>query len=151
MELIIHELAVHLERFAEHLQDVGGELFRDAFRTHQIRELTVQQLRYLEVVEANPGLTPGDLAAAFQVKKPTVSNIVRQLERDGLIHRENDAIDRRVYRIHPTEVSIDIFRKRREMYTNLAEHIGTRLTHDELVDLERLLRKASTETGENHG
>jgi len=44
----------------------------------------------------------GELAAAEQVRPPTISRLVRDLERDGLVRREGDAADARVQRIHAT-------------------------------------------------
>jgi DNA-binding MarR family transcriptional regulator len=142
MELTISKLAFALRRFSEYLQRVGSELFAEAFRIHQVRSLSVQQLRYLEVIEANEGVTPAELATAFEVSKPTVSNILGQLESRGLIRARADQGDRRIRRLHPTEVTSDIFERRRGMYRTLAQHIETKLTVAEIEDMVALLVKA---------
>ena len=150
MELIGDTLSHELQLFSEYLQRVGGELFKEAFRVHQIRDLSVQQLRYLEVIEASDGVTPMELSRLFAVRKPTVSNLVGQLESKGLIHRERDGTDRRINRLYATGVTRSIFDRRRGMYRELAEHIKDRLTDEEVVKLVELFRKA-TDGLEEHG
>jgi DNA-binding MarR family transcriptional regulator len=138
MELTITALAAQLRGFSEYLQRVGAELFREAFRTHGIKDLSVQQLRYLEIIEGKPGTSPRDLAAAFNVKKPTVSNVIERLEKLGLIRRETSPDDKRVCRLHPTETTEKIFKKRRSMYHKLAAHIAGRLSGSQIRNLVSL-------------
>ena len=143
MELTTADLATSLRVFSEYLQRTGGRLFTEAFRIHQIRTLSVQQLRYLEVIEGNPGVKPADLATVFGVARPTVSNIIAQLESRGLVHSEPDPDDRRVKRLGPTAVTSRIFEQRRGMYVELARHIETKLTGSEIRRLADLLSKAA--------
>ena len=147
MELTIDSLADSLRRFSEYLQRTGSRLFTEAFRINQVRTLSVQQLRYLEVIEGKPGVTPAELAAAFGVRKPTVSNMIGQLESRGLLKCESDQGDRRVKRLHPTEVTIRIFERRRRMYLELAEHIQGKLSESEIRQMVRLLLKAADGLG----
>jgi DNA-binding MarR family transcriptional regulator len=144
MELTISELADSLRRFSEYLQRVGSELFTEAFRIHSVSSLSVQQLRYLEVIEGQPGVTPAELAAAFEVRKPTVSNMVSQLENMGLVDGQTDQHDRRVKRLHPSGVASEIFERRRGMYAKLARHIEERLSNPERRELIRLMLKVAS-------
>jgi DNA-binding MarR family transcriptional regulator len=47
-------------------------------------------------------VTLGELAAAEQVRPPTMTHIVRALEHRRLVRREPDPGDRRAVRLHPT-------------------------------------------------
>jgi DNA-binding MarR family transcriptional regulator len=53
------------------------------------------------VVHAGP-IALGDLAAAEQVRPPTMTRVVQDLEKAGLVRRQTDANDRRVTRIAAT-------------------------------------------------
>lgn len=150
MELTII-LSQNLQLFSEYLQNVGNELFTEAFSIHHVRNLSVQQLRYLEVIEGNKGITPTQLTEIFNVRKPTVSNIISQLESRDLIFRQADTLDKRVSKLYPTELSSNIFRMRRGMYIKLAEHIQSKLSPDEMNQMVMLLEKSALEMENSHG
>jgi DNA-binding MarR family transcriptional regulator len=46
--------------------------------------------------------TLGELAAAEQVRAPTMTRIVQALEQAGLVRRERDRDDARIHRLHAT-------------------------------------------------
>ncbi len=139
MKLTIKALAGHLQLFSEYLQKVGSGLFQEAFKVQGVKKLSLQQLRYMEVIESSPGITPGDLAKMFAVTKPTVSNIVRQLERSGLIARTRSKDDARVSMLQASETAHAVFEKRRGMYATLARHIETTLDQGQVESLVSLL------------
>ncbi len=49
-----------------------------------------------------PGLRQVDLAHELRVEPPTVTRMLRRLERGGLVERRRDPDDGRTLRIHPT-------------------------------------------------
>src|SRR5438874_13480909 len=55
----------------------------------------------LPLFEEN-GLRMGELAARARLSKQTMTTMVRLLERDGLVRREQDPADRRAYRVRLT-------------------------------------------------
>jgi DNA-binding MarR family transcriptional regulator len=50
-----------------------------------------------------PGLRQTDLAAQLRVEPPTITRMVRRLERGGLVERRRDLDDGRTLRVHPTQ------------------------------------------------
>jgi DNA-binding MarR family transcriptional regulator len=142
-------LAAQIRAFSEYLQGVGAELFIEAYRTYGVKGLSIQQLRYLEIIEGKRGVTPGDLALGFGVKKPTVTRIVKDLERLGLIRRERSGDDKRVSNLYPTGRAIGIFSKRRGMYLKLASHVSARLSGAELRTLSSLFGKIAIERSDH--
>jgi DNA-binding MarR family transcriptional regulator len=64
--------------------------------------LSAPRLSALSVVVFGGPLTLGKLAAAEQVKPPTMTRIVTGLEKEGLVKRIGDARDRRLTRIQAT-------------------------------------------------
>ncbi|HSW28078.1 MAG TPA: MarR family transcriptional regulator [Longimicrobiales bacterium] len=65
--------------------------------------LTPPRLSALSVIVFRGPLTLGELAAAEQVRPPTVTRLVRDLEADGLARVHPDPEDRRVRRVEATE------------------------------------------------
>jgi DNA-binding MarR family transcriptional regulator len=84
----LHSAAIHLLR----------RLRREDTRTG----LSAPRLSALSVVVFAGPLTLGELAAAEQVKPPTMTRLVRALEARGLVTREGDAHDGRVVRLRAT-------------------------------------------------
>jgi DNA-binding MarR family transcriptional regulator len=64
--------------------------------------LTGPRLSALSVVVFGGPVTLGDLAAAEQVRPPTMTHLVEALRRQGLVKRTIDPADRRVIRVVAT-------------------------------------------------
>jgi DNA-binding MarR family transcriptional regulator len=60
------------------------------------------RLSALSVLVFGGPRTLGELAAAEQVRPPTMTRIVQALEQDGLVRRERDANDGRIHRLRAT-------------------------------------------------
>jgi DNA-binding MarR family transcriptional regulator len=83
-----HSLAIHLLRRLRREDTKAG--------------LTGPRLSALSVIVFGGPITIGDLAAAEQVKPPTMTRLVRALERDQLVRREKDPRDGRIVRLRAT-------------------------------------------------
>jgi DNA-binding MarR family transcriptional regulator len=79
--------------------------------------------------------TLGELAAAEQVRPPTVTRLASELERLGLARREADATDGRVARLRSTAKGTAILRRGRELRIGELER---RLRSLDKVDLRTL-------------
>ena len=84
----LHSAAIHLLRQLRKEDDASG--------------LSAPRLSALSVVVFGGPLTLGQLAAAEQVKPPTMTRIVTGLEKEGLVKRIGDPRDRRLTRIQAT-------------------------------------------------
>jgi DNA-binding MarR family transcriptional regulator len=84
----LHSSAIHLLRQLRKEDDASG--------------LSAPRLSALSVVVFGGPLTLGQLAAAEQVKPPTMTRIVTGLEKEGLVQRLGDVHDRRLTRIDAT-------------------------------------------------
>jgi len=67
-------------------------------------DLTVQQLRVLNLVAAEPGMTSQDLANGLAVSAPTASGLVDRLVEKDILERRHDPEDGRVRRLYLTEL-----------------------------------------------
>lgn len=83
-----HSLAIHLLRRLRREDVKAG--------------LTGPRLSALSVIVFGGPITLGELAAAEQVRPPTMTRLVRALEAEGLVRREKDPADGRVVRLRAT-------------------------------------------------
>jgi DNA-binding MarR family transcriptional regulator len=72
------------------------------------------QLSALSVLVFGGARTLGELAAAEQVRPPTMTRIVQGLEGAGLVRRVRDSHDGRVHRLHATPKGRRVMRRGRE-------------------------------------
>lgn len=84
----LHSAAIHLLRRLRREDDASG--------------LPAPQLSALSVIVFGGPVTLGQLAAAEQVRPPTITRLVGELETAGLVTRETDLADRRVVRVSAT-------------------------------------------------
>jgi len=84
----LHAAAIHLLRRLRRVDDASG--------------LSAPRLSALSVLVVRGPCTLGELAAAEQVRAPTMTRLVTALERDGLVTRAADPKDGRVTRVAAT-------------------------------------------------
>jgi len=83
------------------------------------------QLSALSVLVFGGPRTLGELAAAEQVRPPTMTRIVKSLEADALVRRVRDLHDGRVHRVHATAKGRRVMQRGRERrVANLAALLG---------------------------
>lgn len=87
---------------ADRLHSAAIHLLRRLRKQDEAAGLGAARLSALSVVVFGGPLTLGELAAAEQVRPPTMTRIVAGLEEAGLVARETDARDRRVMRVRAT-------------------------------------------------
>ncbi len=90
------------EALADQLHSSAIHLLRQLRREDDASGISAPRLSALSVVIFGGPLTLGQLAAAEQVKPPTMTRIVTGLENDGLVQRIGDPRDRRLTRIQAT-------------------------------------------------
>lgn len=94
--------AAAAEALAQRLHGAAIHLLRRLRAEDAAAGLTAPRLSALSVLVFGGPRSIGELAAAEQVRPPTISRLVQELERDGLVRREADPADARVQRVHAT-------------------------------------------------
>ena len=91
--------------------------------------------------------TLGELAAAEQVRAPTMSKLVSEMERDDLVRRASDPADARVVRVEMSAKGRDVLAKGRKLRIAEIERRLRALTQDErdavaagVAAVEKMLR-----------
>ncbi len=90
----LHELFMHLVRVAGLLQpdqELPG------------LPVSLSQAYAIHELDHGEGLSQRDLAARLHLEKSTVSRMIADLERKGLVARDRDPANRRVYRLRLTD------------------------------------------------
>lgn len=95
-------------------------------------DLTMQQFRVLGQVVRQPGISGNELGGLLGVSAPTASGLVERLVEKGLIARIDDADDRRIRRLHPTEAGRDIMRQMDSMFERILGAVLQVLSTEEL-------------------
>jgi DNA-binding MarR family transcriptional regulator len=91
------------------------------------------QLSALSVLVFGGSRTLGELAAAEQVRPPTITRIVQALEAEGLVRRERDPEDGRVHRLRATPRGRRVMQQGRERRIENLAALLARLSPDEVV------------------
>jgi DNA-binding MarR family transcriptional regulator len=90
------------EELADRWHSLAIHLLRRLRREDVKAGLTGPRLSALSVIVFGGPITLGELAAAEQVRPPTMTRLVRALEAEGLVRRESDPADGRVVRLRAT-------------------------------------------------
>jgi MarR family transcriptional regulator, transcriptional regulator for hemolysin len=76
--------------------------------------LTRSQWWVLNHLFRTPGATQSELAAILEIERPTLGRLLDRLERKGWVRREDDARDRRAWRVYLTPAAEPAMRRLRE-------------------------------------
>ncbi|MDP9282887.1 MAG: MarR family transcriptional regulator [Chloroflexota bacterium] len=127
---------VRERELADRLHSAAIHLLRRARRSDPQTGATPAQLSALSVLMSGPK-TLGDLAAAEQVRAPTVSRLAGEMERIGLIRRRDDPRDARVVRVETTAKGRRVLGKGRELRIADIEGRVRRLDTSDMGTLEK--------------
>lgn len=101
-------------------------------------DLTLRQIQLLLTIRATPRATGQALAEAQHVSTPTISGLVDRLVTKGLLVREADTADRRRVLLTLSEAGQQVLDDLEGLGNRHRDRVLTRLTTEELADLERL-------------
>ena len=121
---------------ADRLHSAAIHLLRRARRTDPLTGVSPAQLSALSVLMSGPK-TLGDLAAAEQVRPPTMSRLVSEMERAGVARKVTDRDDGRVIRVHATAKGLRALARGRAMRIEAIERLLSELARDDLITVER--------------
>jgi DNA-binding MarR family transcriptional regulator len=133
---------------ADRLHSAAIHLLRRVRQQDTVMAQVPARLSALSVLVFAGPKTVGELAAAEQVKPPTMTRIVAGLEKSGLARREPDPADARKIHIHATGKGIRLMQKGREARIHyLMDHLANlkagelRILGEAVGILEETLRR----------
>ena len=80
---------------------------------------TRSQWWVLNFLFRHPGATQTELAALLEIERPTLGRLLDRLQRKGWVRREDDARDRRAWRVYLTKAAEPAMRKLRKQAAKL--------------------------------
>jgi DNA-binding MarR family transcriptional regulator len=87
------------------LHDVARLLRREIDRRARMHDMNRAQWVMIIRLARNPGLSQKDLAEIIEVEPMTVARLTDRLEARGLVERRADPRDRRIWRLHLTDLA----------------------------------------------
>jgi DNA-binding MarR family transcriptional regulator len=94
------------------------------------------QLSALSVLMSGPK-TLGELAAAEQVRPPTMSRLASEMQRAGVARKVTDRDDARVIRVYATPKGLRALSRGRAMRIEAIKRLLSELGPEELANIER--------------
>jgi DNA-binding MarR family transcriptional regulator len=132
---------------ADRLHSAAIHLLRRARRTDPLTGVSPAQLSALSVLMGGPR-TLGELAAAEQVRPPTMSRLVSEMQRAGVARKVADRVDARVVRVHATPKGLRALSRGRAMRIEAIERLLSGLGAADLDNLERAVGAIETLLGQ---
>ncbi len=130
--------------FGKLLYILSNELRKHSVETGSLEELTVVQthiLKYILLCSLECDLCQKDIEEEFQIKKSTVSQMLKLMEKNGFIVRCPSAEDARRKIIIPTEKSESIRTKLMEELKEVETAMKKDIPKKDLETCEKVMRK----------
>lgn len=112
---------------------------------NQVQEYThgeLMVLRYLELREGTgETVTPSEMSQALDLTTARIANVLKSLERKGLVERIHDTIDRRRVFVSLTDKGRELVHRKTCEVNHGAESLMEHLGDEDAPELVRLLRR----------
>lgn len=122
---------------ADRLHSAAIHLLRRVRKEDEASGLSPARLSALSVIVFGGPLTLGKLAAAEQVRPPTMTRIVAALEENGLVRRTSDPTDRRAVAISATAKGTRLLQRARRRRIENLTGLMRPLSRREVASLEQ--------------
>lgn len=111
--------------------------------------LKIAQLDLMMNVYRHPGISQQELARRLLVGRSNITMLVPDLEKLGLITRDNDANDKRVMRLSLTSQGETLLLQALEVYAGLIDRVMAQSTDAECNAMGEQMRRVIAELGED--
>ena len=103
---------------------------------------------YLLEISAHPGISQDKLAARICINKSNVARQTAILEEDGFIIRTPSTQDKRIMQLYPTEKTLDLLPRIREILHQWEVCLTADVSDEEMAILERVLERMKDKSSE---
>lgn len=124
--------------------DKLGELlrkFQKQLRSGDLKEYTLRQLYYIELIDKNEGISVSELSKTLEVKKSTVSVAINQLIDLGIVTKIQSSDDKRFYFLQLTSKGNQIMEMHKQVHKNTIKKIIKILNHEEVENFVNIVNK----------
>lgn len=132
-----------IEANLEKIERLTSKVWRSYSKEDPLGHLSFNEYDYLKAIQAaRVPIRLTDLAKELEVTKPSATNMVKRLERKGLVLRVSCTEDARSKRVMLTEKARAPLESESEIYTIIAHKLKLHLSEQEFDALNTLLTKA---------
>lgn len=137
MTLTADPRALLREQCVQHFRCLTATLLRQDEHPWQAFDLSMSQLKAMMALGLEGPLPIGSLGRTLGISEPAASLLVDRLEEEGLVHRDQDAADRRRTLVTPTPEALERIERFRHGRTERALEWVDALADDDLAALAR--------------
>ncbi len=118
--------------------------FQKQLLSGDLKDYTLRQLYYIELINKNRGISISDLARILGVKKSTVSVAINQLIDLEIVEKTQSERDKRFYYLELTLKGEEIIEKHMQVHKNTIKKILKILNPEEVDNFIDIVNKIST-------
>jgi DNA-binding MarR family transcriptional regulator len=115
--------------------------FQTQIISGDLKEYTLRQLYYIELINKNEGISVSELSKTLNVKKSTVSIAINQLIELGILTKIQSSTDKRVYFLQLTPKGKDIMKMHMQFHKNTIKKILKILNQKEVDNFIKIVNK----------
>ncbi len=115
--------------------------FQTQLRTGDLKEYTLRQLYYIELIDKNQGIRVSELSKKLDVKKSTVSVAINQLIDMGIVIKIQSNSDKRFYSLQLTPKGNQIMEMHKQVHKNTIKKISKILNPEEVENFVKIVNK----------
>lgn len=130
-----------LEKSILNLFLLKGRCYGQVLEDSHLSELSLKQLKYIQKLDADEGITVSQIAESFQLSKPTVTEMIKKFVRADLVYKQTCSKDGRVHYIKLTQKGKAIASLERKTVAYLAEVLEEKLPSEDIEQLIEILNK----------
>ncbi|SHO46731.1 MarR family winged helix-turn-helix transcriptional regulator [Anaerocolumna xylanovorans] len=135
----------HPDNYGYYIQKLAKNIKYLADENLIAHKITFEQVKVLKFLEPYNGESPAnqkDIEVRFELKRSSVTSILQNMERSGLVSRSGDASDGRVKRVWLTEKGRELSLFLRDYINKIEQVIVSDMTEEEKAFFKQLLKRS---------
>lgn len=141
--MVSQSTADRLQIVMENLENFNKNLKLKVLSADELSVLTKHHLNYLQAIAEMGNPTFGELAAALNVTKPSVTSIVNKLMSVDFISKTQSKDDKRIFYIRLTKKGKRVMESYNKAYSSFLSVLVNTLEPAEMETLDKLVHKLS--------
>ncbi len=115
--------------------------FQTQLITGDLKEYTLRQLYYIELIDKNEGISVSELSKTLDVQKSTVSVAINQLIQLGIVRKIQSTDDKRFYFLQLTSKGNEIMEMHKKIHKDTIKRILNILNPEEVQNFVNIVNK----------
>jgi len=134
-------MSQELSKCISKLTSLKGKCYEHVLDELHLEELSFKQLQYIKKLNSDEGVTVSQIAEAFDLSKPTVTEMIKKFVKADIVYKVTCTHDGRVHYIKLTEKGKAIATLETKTVEHLGAVISERLDDADVEQLIKILEK----------